>query len=51
MLLKSAVIRYGYGYGTCYAFSKTRLMLELQRVLSCKPPAVFLHFPLEEKEP
>ena len=33
------------------AFSKTQLPLELWRVLSCKSPAVFLHFPLEEKEP
>ena len=29
------------------AFSKT----QLQRVLSCKSPAVFLHTPLDEKGP
>ena len=33
------------------AFSKTRLPPELRRVLSCESPAVFLHFPLEEKGP
>ena len=33
----------------CSAFSKTRLLLELWRVLSCELQAVFLHFPLEEK--
>ena len=33
------------------AFIKTRLLPELRRVLSCKLPAVFLHFPLEEKGP
>ena len=33
------------------AFSNTRLLPELRRVLSCKSPAVFLHSPLEEKEP
>ena len=27
-------------------FSKTQLLLELWRVLSCKSPVVFLHFPL-----
>ena len=31
------------------AFSNTQLPPELRRVLSCKSPAVFLHFPLEEK--
>ena len=31
------------------AFSNTRLPPELRRVLSCELPAVFLHFPLEEK--
>ena len=31
------------------AFSKTLLPLELRQVLSCKSPAVFLHFPLQEK--
>ena len=31
------------------AFSKTWLLPELRRVLSCESPAVFLHFPLEEK--
>ena len=36
---------------TCSAFSKTRLLPELGRVLSCKSPAVFLHFPLGEKGP
>ena len=35
----------------CSAFSKTRLLPELRRVLSCKSPAEFLHFPLEEKRP
>ena len=33
------------------AFSKTRLLSELRRVLSCELPAVFLHFPLEEQVP
>ena len=33
------------------AFRKTWLPPELQRVLSCESPAVFLHFPLEEKGP
>ena len=33
------------------AFSKTQLQPELQRVLSCKSPAVFLHTPLDEKGP
>ena len=33
------------------AFSKTRLLPELWWVPSCKLPAVFLHFPLEEKGP
>ena len=33
------------------AFSKTWLLLELRRVLSCESPAVFLHFPPEEKVP
>ena len=33
------------------AFSKTRLPLEFRQVLSCESPAVFLHFPLEEKGP
>ena len=33
------------------AFSKTWLPPELRRILSCKLPAVFLHFPLEEKGP
>ena len=33
------------------AFSKTRLPPELQQVLSCESPAVFLHFPLGEKGP
>ena len=33
------------------AFSKARLLPELWRVLSCESLAVFLHFPLEEKEP
>ena len=33
------------------AFSKTRLLLELRRVLSCESPAVFLPTPLEEKRP
>ena len=33
------------------AFSKTRLPPELWRVLSFESPAVFLHFPLEEKGP
>ena len=33
------------------AFSKTRLLLELRRILSCESPAVFLHTPLEEKGP
>ena len=33
------------------AFSKTRLSLELRKVLSCESLAVFLHFPLEEKGP
>ena len=27
------------------AFSKTRLLLELQQVLSCESSTVFLHFP------
>ena len=31
------------------AFSKTWLPPELRQVLSCESPAVFLHFPLEEK--
>ena len=31
------------------AFSKTRLPLELQWVLSWELPSVFLHFPPEEK--
>ena len=30
-------------------FSKTRLLPELRRILSCESPAVFLHTPLEEK--
>ena len=30
-------------------FSKTWLPPELQQVPSCESPAVFLHFPLEEK--
>ena len=34
---------------TSSVFSKTWLPPELQQVLSCKSPAVFLHFPLEEK--
>ena len=33
------------------AFIKTRLPPELRRVLSCESPAVFLHFPVEEKGP
>ena len=33
------------------AFSKTWFPPELRRVLSCESPAVFLHFPLEEKGP
>ena len=33
------------------AFNKTRLPPELRRVLSCKSPAVFMHFLLEEKGP
>ena len=33
------------------AFNKTRLPPELRRVLSCKSPAVFLHFLLEKKGP
>ena len=33
------------------AFSKTQLQPELQRVLSCKSPAVFLHTPLDKKGP
>ena len=33
------------------AFNKTRLPPELRRVLSCKSPAVLLHFLLEEKGP
>ena len=33
------------------AFSKTRLLPELRRVLSYESQAVFLHFPLEEKGP
>ena len=33
------------------AFSKTWLSPELRQVLSCESPAVFLHFPLEEKGP
>ena len=36
---------------TVSAFSKTRLPLELWQVLSCESPALFLHTPLEEKEP
>ena len=36
---------------TISAFSKTWLLPELQHVLSCKSPAVFLHTPLEEKGP
>ena len=35
----------------CSAFSKTRLPPELRQVISCESPAVFLHTPLEEKEP
>ena len=35
----------------CSAFSKTRLPSELQRVLTCESPAVFLHTPLKEKGP
>ena len=34
---------------TSSVFSKTWLPPELQQVLSCESPAVFLHFPLEEK--
>ena len=34
---------------TSRVFSKTWLPPVLQQVLSCKSPAVFLHFPLEEK--
>ena len=33
------------------AFSKTRLLPELRRVLSCESPAVFLHTPPKEKGP
>ena len=33
------------------AFSMTWFPPELRRVLSCELPAVFLHFPLEEKGP
>ena len=36
---------------SCSAFNKTRLPPELRRVLSCKSPAVFLHFLLEKKGP
>ena len=36
---------------TCGAFSKTRLPQELQQVLSCESPAVFLHTPQNEKWP
>ena len=36
---------------TSSAFSKTRLPPELRQELSCELPAVFLHFPLEEKGP
>ena len=36
---------------TFSAFNKTRLPPELRQVLSCKSPAVFLHFLLEEKGP
>ena len=38
-----------FATGDPSAFSKTWLPPELRRVLSCKSPAVFLHFPLEEK--
>ena len=37
--------------GHASASSKTRLLPEPQQVLSCESPAVFLHFPLEEKGP
>ena len=40
-----------YAYICFSAFSKTRLPPELRQVLSCESPAVFLHFPLEEKGP
>ena len=33
------------------AFSKAWLPPELRQVLSCESPAVFLHFPIEEKGP
>ena len=38
-------------HSTHSAFNKTRLPPELRRVLSCKSPAIFLHFLLEEKGP
>ena len=42
---------FGFIVGPCSAFSKIQFPPELQRVLSCKSPVVFLHFPLEEKGP
>ena len=33
------------------ALSETRLLPELRWVLSCESPAIFLHFPPEEKRP
>ena len=41
----------GDGHRWNWLMHKTRLPPELRRVLSCKSPAVFLHFPLEEKGP
>ena len=38
-------------YQSSSAFSRTRVLPELRWVLSCESPAVFLHTPLQEKEP
>ena len=56
--MKEAKVCSSYGiyqyqsYYMCSAFSKTRILLELRQVLSCKSLGhVFLHTPLEEKGP
>ena len=43
--------QYFWRYSWFSAFNMTRLLPELRQVLSCEWPAVFLHTPLEEKEP
>ena len=56
--MKEAKVCSNYGiyqyqsYYMCSAFGKTRILLELRRVLSCESLGhVFLHTPIEEKGP